>query len=51
MAEQKVEMTVKCVGCGAKRVITENSPEARAGEVPLCEKCFAPMAPMEATRG
>ena len=36
-----VTVTVKCVGCGAKREI---SPvEVPINEVPMCDKCFTPM--------
>lgn len=41
-----VTVTVKCIGCGAKKEIGPG--EIPEGEVPFCEKCFNPMIPVSA---
>lgn len=36
-----VVVTVKCVGCGAKKEIKPG--EVAPNDVPICDKCFMPM--------
>lgn len=42
-------VTVKCVACGSTRDV--GLGEVPAGDVPMCEQCMAPMAPVRAESG
>jgi hypothetical protein len=33
-----LELTVKCVGCGEKKIVGKEQKE-----LPMCDKCFMPM--------
>lgn len=41
-----IKVTVKCVGCGAKKEIGPG--EVGANDVPMCDKCLMPMVAMSA---
>lgn len=50
MAAKKIEKTVsvrvRCIGCRAEREV--KAGEVKAGDHPMCEKCFMPTVPVEA---
>lgn len=39
-------VTVKCVGCGAKKEVRADS--VAPGDVPMCDVCYMPMATVSA---